>query len=164
MKTIEKVAEFHKAFGIVDPQEQVIPVNPNIQPCSHGCDEIEHVAKLALHLATVAKDVGDYAKQNNSKLMMRLHLICEELSELAQGMATNDLTECLDALTDLQYVLDGTYLSLGLAEVKDEAFNEVHSSNMSKLGADGKPVLDGGRVVKGPNYRKPELSRFITKK
>lgn len=159
--TIKRVAEFHRAFGIEDPTEQIIPYNPNIQPCSHGCDEAEHIAKVAMDLIELSKAVGQYAKQNNSKLMMRLHLISEEVGELALAMSTKDYVSCLDALTDIQYVLDGTYLTLGMADVKHQAFEEVHSSNMSKLGADGKPVLDGGRVVKGPNYRKPNLAQFI---
>lgn len=102
------------------------------------------------------KDLNDF----------RVRLLQEELDELKEALADGDIVETLDALTDLQYVLDGAFLSLGLHPVKETAFAEVHRSNMSKLGADGKPILreSDGKVLKGPNYFKPDLSQFITKK
>ena len=95
--------------------------------------------------------------------MLRINLIAEELEELQEALAAGDIVEVLDALTDLQYVLDGAYLSFGLQDVKHAAFEEVHRSNMSKLGADGKPVRreSDGKVLKGPDYFKPDLSKFI---
>lgn len=95
-------------------------------------------------------------------MLTRLHLIQEELSELALAMATRDIVGVLDALCDLQYVVDGAFLNHGLAAVKEAAFAEVHRSNMSKLGADGRPVLGPtGRVIKGPLYSPPELTQFL---
>lgn len=97
---------------------------------------------------------------------LRVNLIAEELEELQEALNDGDIVEVLDALTDLQYVLDGAYLSFGLHEVKTAAFNEVHASNMSKLGEDGKPIRreSDGKILKGPNYWKPDLSKFIQQK
>jgi predicted HAD superfamily Cof-like phosphohydrolase len=95
----------------------------------------------------------------------RVRLLQEELDELKEALADGDAVETLDALTDLQYVLDGAFLSLGMHGVKDTAFAEVHRSNMSKLGEDGKPILreSDGKVLKGPNYFKPDLNKFVQK-
>lgn len=97
---------------------------------------------------------------------LRINLLAEELEELKDALAQGNVVEVLDALTDLQYVLDGAYLSFGLQDVKHAAFAEVHRSNMSKLGADGKPVRreSDGKVLKGPDYFKPDLSQFIAQK
>ncbi len=96
---------------------------------------------------------------------LRINLLQEELDELKEALANDDPQETLDALIDLQYVLDGAFLSFGLQAVKDLAFDEVHRSNMSKLGADGKPIRreGDGKVMKGPNYFAPDLSKFIKK-
>ncbi len=97
---------------------------------------------------------------------LRINLIAEELEELQEALKNNDIVETLDALIDLQYVLDGAFLSFGLHDVKEVAFAEVHRSNMSKLGEDGKPVRreSDGKVMKGPNYFVPDMSQFIRKK
>ncbi|MGQ0526849.1 MAG: phosphoribosyl-ATP diphosphatase [Alphaproteobacteria bacterium] len=97
---------------------------------------------------------------------LRIGLIAEELEELKEALAQNDVVEVLDALIDLQYVLDGAFLSFGLHPFKEIAFDEVHRSNMSKLGEDGKPIRreGDGKVMKGPNYFKPDLSQFIKTK
>jgi predicted HAD superfamily Cof-like phosphohydrolase len=94
---------------------------------------------------------------------LRINLLQEELDELKEALANNDALETLDALIDLQYVLDGAFLSFGLQSVKDAAFDEVHRSNMSKLGEDGQPIRrpEDGKVMKGPNYFKPDLGKFI---
>lgn len=94
---------------------------------------------------------------------LRINLLAEELDELKEALAAGDLTETLDALIDLQYVLDGAFLSFGLQHVKQDAFDEVHRSNMSKLGEDGKPIRreSDGKVLKGPNYFKPDISKFL---
>ena len=96
---------------------------------------------------------------------LRINLLQEELDELKEALANDDPQETLDALIDLQYVLDGAFLSFGMQAVKDIAFDEVHRSNMSKLGADGKPIRreGDGKVMKGPNYFAPDLSKFIKK-
>lgn len=96
---------------------------------------------------------------------LRINLLQEELDELKEALANDDAQETLDALIDLQYVLDGAFLSFGLQAVKELAFDEVHRSNMSKLGADGKPIRreGDGKVMKGPNYFAPDLGKFIKK-
>ncbi|HRQ60424.1 MAG TPA: nucleoside triphosphate pyrophosphohydrolase family protein [Alphaproteobacteria bacterium] len=106
-------------------------------------------------------DISD-SKTND----LRINLLAEELDELKEALKQGDLVETLDALIDLQYVLDGAFLSFGLHHVKDVAFAEVHASNMSKLGEDGKPIYreGDGKVMKGPNYFAPDMSQFITKK
>ncbi len=88
------------------------------------------------------------------------------MDELKEALEQGDLVETLDALIDLQYVLDGAFLSFGLQHVKQAAFDEVHRSNMSKLGEDGKPIHreSDGKVLKGPNYFKPDISKFIKDK
>ncbi len=97
---------------------------------------------------------------------LRINLLAEELDELKDALADNDPIEVLDALIDLQYVLDGAFLSFGMQDVKMDAFNEVHRSNMSKLGEDGKPIRrkEDGKVMKGPNYFKPDMAQFIKDK
>ncbi len=97
---------------------------------------------------------------------LRINLLAEELDELKEALAEGDLVETLDALIDLQYVLDGAFLSFGLQSVKETAFDEVHRSNMSKLGADGKPIVreSDGKILKGPDYFKPDMSQFISDK
>lgn len=108
---------------------------------------------------------GDVNLSCEQTKALRINLLQEELDELKAALAANDPQETLDALIDLQYVLDGAFLSFGLQAVKDLAFDEVHRSNMSKLGADGKPIRrpEDGKVLKGPNYFAPDLSKFIKK-
>lgn len=100
---------------------------------------------------------------NEQTKQLRINLLQEELDELKEALGNDDMVETLDALIDLQYVLDGAFLSFGMQDVKGVAFDEVHRSNMSKLGEDGKPIhREGdGKVMKGPNYFKPDLAQFI---
>ncbi len=91
---------------------------------------------------------------------LRYNLIKEELEELKQAMLNKDLLEVADALTDILYVTYGAGHAFGID--LDSCFEEVQSSNMSKLGEDGKPIRnEAGKVMKGPNYYKPDLSKFI---
>ena len=94
---------------------------------------------------------------------MRIELLREELAELKEALDSGDTVGVLDALTDLQYVLDGADRSLGYHQLKDAAFAEVQRSNMSKLGPDGKPVIrpEDGKILKGPNYSPPDLAAVI---
>lgn len=93
---------------------------------------------------------------------LRVDLLSEELDELEIALCQRDKVGVLDALCDLQYVLDGAFLALGFAAVKDKAFAEVHRANMSKLGADGKPVRrEDGKILKGPSYKPPNLEKYI---
>jgi len=99
------------------------------------------------------------------RAQMRLDILEEEVAELRAAVEAGDLVEALDALCDIQYVLDGTFLEFGLHQLKHDAMAEVHSSNMSKLGADGRPVLrDDGKVLKGPGFRQPDLARLLEAK
>ena len=91
---------------------------------------------------------------------LRYNLIKEELDEFKQALENKDLLEVADALTDILYVTYGAGHAFGID--LDSCFNEVQNSNMSKLGKDGKPIYnDQGKVMKGPNYFKPDLSKFI---
>ncbi|NBX66785.1 MAG: hypothetical protein EBQ96_07305 [Proteobacteria bacterium] len=94
---------------------------------------------------------------------LRISLLQEELNELKEALESGDEVGVLDALTDLQYVLDGAYLSLGYHKLKDAAFAEVQRSNMSKLGRDGKPVVrpEDGKILKGPDYTPPDLAMVM---
>ena len=99
---------------------------------------------------------------NRAVCQLRLDLLTEELNELREGIEKSDPVEVLDALTDIQYVLDGTYLSLGFSHLKAQAYDEVHRSNMSKLDSKGKPIYrEDGKILKGPNYFKPNLKQFL---
>ena len=92
---------------------------------------------------------------------LRYYLIKEELEELKQAIENKDLLEVADALTDILYVTYGAGHAFGID--LDKCFEEVQNSNMSKLGKDGKPIFnDLGKVMKGPNYYKPDLSKFVS--
>ena len=91
---------------------------------------------------------------------LRLKLIKEELQELLEAMKKKDLLEVADALTDILYVTYGTGHAFGIN--LDKCFDEVQTSNMSKLGEDGKPIYnEHGKIMKGPNYFKPNLKKFV---
>ena len=93
-------------------------------------------------------------------IKLRLNLIQEELDEFDQALKNKDLKEVADALTDILYVTYGAGHAFGID--LDKCFQEVQSSNMSKLGEDGKPIYDDkGKVMKGPNYFKPNLNKFV---
>ena len=93
-------------------------------------------------------------------MQLRYDLIKEELNELEQAMKTQDLKEVADALTDILYVTYGAGYAYGID--LDKCFKEVQRANMSKLGADGKPIFnDKGKVMKGPNYSEPNLKQFV---
>jgi predicted HAD superfamily Cof-like phosphohydrolase len=91
---------------------------------------------------------------------LRYNLVKEELEELKQAIDNKDLLEVADALTDILYVTYGAGHAFGID--LDKCFEEVQNSNMSKLGDDGKPIYnDAGKVMKGPNFYKPNLSKFV---
>lgn len=96
---------------------------------------------------------------------LRINLLAEELDELKEALDDGNIVEVLDALVDLQYVLDGAFLSFGLHHMKEAAFAEVHRSNMSKLDENGKPIRreSDGKILKGPNFFEPDLSQFVKK-
>ena len=91
---------------------------------------------------------------------LRIDLLKEELDEFINGEAANNIVEIADALGDIMYVAIGAAISYGIPI--DAVFSEIHRSNMSKLGADGKPIYrEDGKVLKGPNYTKPDVARII---
>ena len=93
-------------------------------------------------------------------MQLRFDLIQEELNELEQAMKTKNLKEIADALTDILYVTYGAGYAYGIN--LDKCFKEVQRANMSKLGEDGKPIFnEKGKVMKGPNYREPDLKQFV---
>ena len=116
--------------------------------------EFHRVFKLISSL-TPTLDVGDTVKK------LRVDLIEEELQELKDALAANDIVEVADALTDLLYVVYGAGDVFGIN--LDDCFEEVHSSNMSKLDEEGNPIYrEDGKILKGPNFRKPDLRPFAT--
>ncbi len=91
----------------------------------------------------------------------RIDLLQEELDELKEAIAGQDKVKTLDALLDIQYVLDGAFLALGYTNMKQAGIEEVHRSNMSKLDEFGKPILKDGKAVKGPSYTAPDLIKIM---
>ena len=119
--------------------------------------------KVGVFMKTFGQEVKNKPSFSTEKInQLRISLIQEELDELKEAMANNDLLEVADALTDLLYVTYGAGHAFGID--LDKCFNEVQNSNMSKLGEDGKPIYNEfGKVMKGPNYFKPDLSKFVDK-
>ena len=112
-------------------------------------------------MLTFGQDVKNKASFPEEKIQnLRVSLIEEELEELKQAIKDKDLKEVADALTDILYVTYGAGHAFGIN--LDKCFNEVQQSNMSKLGNDGKPIYnEHGKVLKGPNYYKPNLGKYI---
>ena len=117
--------------------------------------------KVGVFMKTFNQDVKDSSSLSTDKInTLRISLINEELEELKQAILEKNLTEVADALTDILYVTYGAGHAFGIN--LDNCFEEVQKSNMSKLGKDGKPIYNEfGKVMKGPNYFKPDLSKFI---
>ena len=117
--------------------------------------------KVGLFMSTFGQEVKKKSELSNEKInSLRLSLIHEELNELTKAIKENDILEVADALTDILYVTYGAGHAFGIN--LDKCFEEVQKSNMSKLGKDGKPIYNEfGKVMKGPDYFKPDLSKFI---
>ncbi len=118
--------------------------------------------KVKMFMDTYGQEVKSKAEFPNKNIVnLRLNLIKEELEELQEAIKQEDLLEVADALTDILYVTYGAGHAFGID--LDNCFNEVQKSNMSKLGADGKPIYNqSGKVMKGPKYFKPNLKQFLT--
>ena len=114
-------------------------------------------------MQTFGQEVRTNASFPNDKIInLRIDLIREELSELKEAIEKKDIKEVADALTDILYVTYGAGHAFGIN--LDKCFEEVQNSNMSKLDQNGKPIFnDKGKVMKGPNYFKPNLSKFLAK-
>jgi predicted HAD superfamily Cof-like phosphohydrolase len=117
--------------------------------------------KVGTFMKTFGQEVKSKPSFSTDKInKLRLDLINEELDELKEAMDNKDLLEVADALTDILYVTYGAGHAFGIN--LDQCFEEVQNSNMSKLDENGKPIYnDAGKVMKGPNYFKPNLSKFV---
>ena len=118
--------------------------------------------KVGTFMKTFGQEVKTKPSFSTDKInRLRLELIREELDELTQAMDNKDLLEVADALTDILYVTYGAGHAFGIN--LDKCFEEVQNSNMSKLDNNGKPIYNEfGKVMKGPNYFKPDLSKFLS--
>ena len=118
--------------------------------------------KVGIFMKTFGQEVKNKPSFSTDKInKLRIDLIKEELDELSQAMENKDLLEVADALTDILYVAYGAGHAFGID--LDKCFDEVQNSNMSKLDENGKPIYnESGKVMKGPNYYKPNLSKFVS--
>ena len=118
--------------------------------------------KVGTFMKTFGQEVKSKPSFSNDKInKLRIDLIKEELGELQEAMKNNDLLEVADALTDILYVTYGAGHAFGID--LDKCFEEVQNSNMSKLDENGMPIYnESGKVMKGPNYFKPDLSKFVS--
>ena len=118
--------------------------------------------KVGTFMKTFGQEVKTKPSFSSDKInKLRIDLIKEELEELQEAMKNNDLLEVADALTDILYVTYGAGHAFGID--LDKCFDEVQNSNMSKLDENGEPVYnESGKVMKGPNYFKPDLSKFVS--
>ena len=117
--------------------------------------------KVGVFMKTFGQNVKQSSSFSTDKInQLRISLIKEELDELIEAMNKKDLVEVADALTDILYVTYGAGHAFGIN--LDKCFDEVQNSNMSKLDNNGKPIYDNkGKVMKGPNYFKPNLMKYI---
>ena len=118
--------------------------------------------KVGTFMKTFGQEVKTKPSFSSDKInKLRIDLIKEELEELQEAMKNNDILEVADALTDILYVTYGAGHAFGID--LDKCFDEVQNSNMSKLGENGEPIYnESGKVMKGPNYFKPDLSKFVS--
>jgi predicted HAD superfamily Cof-like phosphohydrolase len=123
---------------------------------------MSNFSKVGTFMKTFGQEVKTLPSLSTDKInKLRIELIKEELEELTEAMKNNDLLEVADALTDILYVTYGAGHAFGID--LDKCFDEVQNSNMSKLGENGKPIYnESGKVMKGPNYFKPDLSKFVS--
>ena len=118
--------------------------------------------KVGTFMKTFGQEVKTKPSFSSDKInKLRIDLIKEELDELQEAMKNNDLLEVADALTDILYVTYGAGHAFGID--LNKCFEEVQNSNMSKLGENGEPIYnESGKVMKGPNFFKPDLSKFVS--
>lgn len=117
-----------------------------------------HTAFKIGYRETPKADLGE------AKNTLRFNLMKEENEEYLEAAANNDVVEVADALGDMLYILCGTIIEHGMQDKIEEVFNEIQRSNMSKLGEDGQPIYrEDGKVLKGPNYFKPNIKAILDK-
>ena len=122
---------------------------------------MSNFSKVGTFMKTFGQEVKTKPSFSTDKInKLRIDLIEEELAELTEAMKNKDLVEVADALTDILYVTYGAGHAFGID--LDKCFQEVQNSNMSKLDENGKPIYnESGKVMKGPKYFKPDLSKFV---
>ena len=122
---------------------------------------MSNFSKVGIFMKTFGQEVKDNPSFSTDKInKLRIDLIKEELDEFTEAIKNKDLLEVADALTDILYVTYGAGHAFGID--LDKCFAEVQNSNMSKLDENGKPIYnESGKVMKGPNYFKPDLSKFV---
>ena len=122
---------------------------------------MSNFSKVGIFMKTFGQEVKDKPSFSTDKInKLRIDLIKEELDEFTEAIKNRDLLEVADALTDILYVTYGAGHAFGID--LDRCFEEVQNSNMSKLDENGKPIYnESGKVMKGPNYFKPDLSKFL---
>ena len=122
---------------------------------------MSNFSKVGIFMKTFGQEVKFKPSFSTDKInKLRIDLIKEELEELTEAIKSKDLLEVADALTDILYVTYGAGHAFGID--LDKCFEEVQNSNMSKLDKNGKPIYnESGKVMKGPNYFKPDLSKFV---
>mgnify|MGYP001327834843 CR=1 FL=1 len=120
---------------------------------------------VKIFMKTFGQEVKEKSSFSSDKINeLRFNLIKEELEELRTAIDTKNLVEVADALGDMLYILCGTIIEHGMQHKIEEVFDEIQRSNMSKLGADGKPIYrEDGKVLKGPNYFKPNIKEILDK-
>lgn len=123
--------------------------------------QLDHVEKFHDTFG-IPNEYAPKATISNDLIDLRFKLMAEENEEYLEAAKNGDLVEVADALGDMMYILCGTILSHGMQHKIEEVFEEIQRSNMSKLGEDGKPIYRAdGKVLKGPNYFKPNIARII---
>jgi len=122
-------------------------------------------AVQAFHKAfSLGMEESPTSELTKEKNLLRFNLMKEENEEYLEAANNNDLVEVADALGDMLYILCGTIIEHGMQHKIEEVFNEIQRSNMSKLGADGKPIFrEDGKVLKGPNYFRPNIKEILEK-
>jgi predicted HAD superfamily Cof-like phosphohydrolase len=152
-EAMHSVLRFHTAFGLVVNERPALP--------HHDDPEVNQVLSLvAQHLSIMSKHLLEFANNNPDKnlLVIRVHLMTEELGETVEAMAQGNHIKVLDGFADQRVVQDGSVLALGYGGGFMSAHREVMRANMSKLDAEGRPVLSpGGRVIKSDQYTPPVL-------
>ena len=123
--------------------------------------QLNHVEKFH-DTFRIPNEYTPKATISNDLIDLRFKLMAEENEEYLEAAKNGDLVEVADALGDMMYILCGTILSHGMQHKIEEVFEEIQRSNMSKLGEDGKPIYrEDGKVLKGPNYFKPNIAKII---
>lgn len=155
--TLEQLRDFQTSMGLDAPEGFTLP-----EQSPDARDRLDSLSKMLERTAYDLKTIG--AATGNDVILLRFRLIIEELAEVAEALVNADPGQVLWEVTDLRYVVEGLAVTLGLDwdGMADVAFDRIHKANMSKLDDDGNPVREpGGKIIKGPNYKKADLSDLV---